>query len=146
MRLNLGKYVSTLRVDPADMFDLDALLGACPEDERHRRLKLWADTVRDNLYSPQESVQLLRGWLNRAEIGDEITDTVRRSWSEFHNGTIDGGRQGKKSPLNTQRVISLWHQYGGYEDLLEHCGLIYDESVKDTLRRTGSANFTTTTT
>jgi hypothetical protein len=119
MRLKLGQYCSSLEVNPNDQWDLNNLLGECPEDERHRRLKLWADILRDNCYEPDEAVQLLRGWLNRAEQGNEISDTVERSWAEFNEIVIIGSSKARTIKPNHQRVISLWRQYGGYELLLE---------------------------
>lgn len=42
-------------------------------------LKRQADFLRDNFYEPEEAVEMLRNWLNRAEQhSGEVTDTVRR--------------------------------------------------------------------
>src|SRR5271165_2230999 len=132
MRLKLGQYCSCLTVNPNDQWDLNNLLGECPEDERHRRLKLWADILRDNCYEPDEAIQLLRGWLNRAEQGSEISDTVERSWAEFNEIVIIGSSKARTVKPNHQRVISLWRQYGGYELLLEKLGFIRTPEIRDT--------------
>jgi hypothetical protein len=134
MRLNLTKYVATLTVDPQDQYNTENLLGECPDDERHRLLKSKADILRDNLYEPKEAIEMLRKWLNRQEKGNEIADTVRRSYEEIDEVSIISSAQKKKTPpLNVQKVVTLWKQYGGYADLLEDLGYVRNPEISDTL-------------
>ena len=46
--LNLRKYSATLEVNPADAYDIDRVLGPCPDDMRHFALKGKANFLRDN--------------------------------------------------------------------------------------------------
>jgi hypothetical protein len=121
--LNLRKFPSVLEVNPADAQNLDLVLGACPDNERHRALKAKADFLRNNLYEPEEAVEMLREWLTRAEKSpNEIVDTVRKSWSEIDEEIIVSKSRKPGNPLDTQQVLALFRHYEGYDDLVERMG------------------------
>ena len=103
-----------------DAFNVDYVLGQCPDDGRHRKLKPQADFLRDNFYEPEEAVEMLRTWLNRAEQhSGEIADTVRRSFADVDKDYRTVHSKIKAEPLDIQRVVTLWHKYGGYPSLLK---------------------------
>jgi hypothetical protein len=115
--LNLRKF-SPLEVNPADAYNLDLVLGVCPDDDRHRLLKAKADRLRDNLYEPEEAEAMLREWLTRPENSpNEIADTVRRSWEEIDQEVIVSRSRKAGSPLDTRLVLDLRRRYGGFEEL-----------------------------
>ena len=119
--LNLRKFTSVLEVNPADAQNVDLVLGACPDDDRHRALKAKADFLRDNLYEPEEAEEMLRGWLTRAEkSSNEIADTVRKSWEEIDEEIIVSKSRKAKAgnSLDRQHVLDLRRRYGGFEELV----------------------------
>jgi hypothetical protein len=117
--LNLRKFSAILEVNPADAYNLDLVLGRCPDDDRHRILKPKADRLRDNLYEPEEAVEMLRTWLTRPEkYPGEIADTVRRSWEEIDQEVIVSKSRKAGNPLDTRQVLDLRRRYGGFEELV----------------------------
>jgi hypothetical protein len=96
--LNLHKFSAILEVNPDDAYDVNRVLGECPDDERHRLLKIKADFLRDNNYSPEEALEMLRAWLTRDEkYNGEIFDTIRRSWADAQCGLARGHSGGNES-------------------------------------------------
>ena len=74
---------------------------------------------------------MLRAWLNRAEQNSgEVTDTVRRSFADVDKDYRTVHSKTKAEPLNVQRVVTLWHKYGGYTALLKF--LKTTEEIKST--------------
>jgi hypothetical protein len=135
--LNLRKFTSVLEVNPADAQNLDLVLGACPDDDRHRALKAKADFLRDNLYEPEEAEEMLRAWLSRAEKSpNEIADTVRKSWNEIDEEVIVGKSRKPGNPLDTRLVLDLFRRHGGYDALAERLGYfeVRDTSTDEWLR------------
>ena len=133
MPLNFRRVCSVLEVDPADAENVDLTLGRCPDDNRHRMLKGRADYLRDNLYEPNEAVEMLRAWLTRSErYSGEIYDTVRRSWDEIDHPIILSKGKKQANPLNTKQVVDLFRSYGGYCDLLEQTGYVNNPEIEDT--------------
>jgi hypothetical protein len=125
------KNLQVLRVNPMDAFNVDCVLGLCPDDGRHRKLKLQADFLRDNFYEAGEAVEMLRTWLNRPEQhSGEIADTVRRSFADVDKDYRIVNSKIQAEPLDVQRVVTLWHKYGGYQALLKF--LKTTEEVKST--------------
>ena len=125
------KNLQVLRVNPTDAFDVHCVLGPCPDDGRHRKLKFQADFLRDNFYEPEEAVEMLRTWLNRPEQNPgEVADTVRRSFADVDKDYRATHSKIKAEPLDVQRVVTLWHKYGGYLPLLKF--LKTTEEVKST--------------
>jgi len=131
--LNLRKFSAILTVNPADAYNVDFALGECPDDERHRLLKVKSDWLRDNGYEADEAAEMLRAWLTRLEkYNGEISDTIRRSWAELDQLVIVGGRSQKKgAPLNTKEVVRLFRHYGGEEHLLDYTGFINNPEIGD---------------
>jgi len=131
--LNLRKFSAILEVNPADAYDIDRALGECPDDERHRLLKIKADFLRDNHYDAEEALVMLRTWLTRTEkYNGEIADTIKRSWAEIDQLVIVGGRSQKKGqPLSTRELVRLFRQYAGWAHLLHYLGFDNNPEVKE---------------
>jgi hypothetical protein len=117
--INLRKFSTTLEVNPADAYDVDLVLGPCPDDDRHRALKPKADLLRNNGYEPDEAAEMLRAWLTRPEkYSGEVSDTVERSWAEWQELVIVGGKSGPKNiKPDCQKVVELFREYGGWKSL-----------------------------
>lgn len=132
--LNLRKYSSILEVNPADAYNLDRVLGECPDDERHRLLKVKADHLRDNGYEADEAAEMLRAWLTRLEkYNGEISDTIKRSWAEIDQLVIVSKPSTRKgNPTDHREVVRLFRRYRGFADLLEYVGYINSPEIKDT--------------
>ncbi len=124
---------ATLTVNPLDAFKPNLVLGKCPADGRHKKLKGLADFLRDNHYEAEEAVDMLKAWLSRDPRSGEVEDTVRRSFAEIDEDYRYQKVSSNALPLNQQRVISLFHQYGGYDSLLEFLGPPPDLSPCDWL-------------
>jgi hypothetical protein len=122
--INLRKYAATLEVNPSDAYDLDLVLGKCPDDDRHRALKSKTDHLRNHGYDPEEAEEMLRGWLTRDEkYSREIYDTIKRSWGEWDHLVINGGKSAPKNvPPDCEKVVGLFREYGG---MLALCSQIF---------------------
>src|SRR5260221_8630625 len=116
-----SRYI-TLTVNPLDAFNPNLVLGECPPDGRHRMLKRCADFLRDNLYDPEEAVDMLKAWLTRSPRSSEVEDTVKRSFLEADEDYRYQKPPSKAQALNQSRVIGLFHKYGGYAPLLRFLG------------------------
>jgi len=129
--LNLRKFTSVLTVNPEDAYNIDRVLGECPDDGRHFALKPKADFLRDNGYDPEEAVEMLRAWLTRTEkYPGEVSDTVQHSWAELDELVIvskSKTRQGK--PTDHRNVMKLFRQYGGWDKLLDYVGFERNEDI-----------------
>jgi len=132
--LNLRKYSAVLEVNPSDAYDINGILGECPDDMRHFALKGKANFLRDNGYAPEEAAEMLRAWLTRPEkTNGEVSSTVQQSWSEIDELVIvtkPSTRQGK--PTDYQGVVKLFRQYGGWGDLLDYVGFERNPEIRDT--------------
>src|SRR5260221_7245906 len=108
-----SRYI-TLTVNPLDAFNPDLVLGECPPDGRHRMLKPCADFLRDEGYEAEEAVEMLKAWLSRSPRAGEVEDTIRRSFGAAGDDYRYQKPPSKAQPLNQQRVIGLFHKYGGF--------------------------------